>query len=186
MMLESFSWLEGNPNSPRLRCEYNHVLICLGSDTTATTLTHCLFLVVKYPHEQKKIQALLDATIPGGPDDWTFEKVKSIKYLDDFISETLRVKAALTLAGPRETPAQGLQIDEVHIPGGVNVLVPTGQIHRDPRYWKQADDFIPERWGERREEMGTDGAPYLPFLLGKRLYGCLDSSIMSVGHGMEC
>lgn len=73
------------------------------------------------------------------------------------------------LAGPRETPKNGLQVDEVHIPGGVNVLVPTGQIHRDPRYWKQADEFIPDRWGDRRDEMGTDGSPYLPFLLGKCL-----------------
>ncbi|KAF3020671.1 hypothetical protein E8E14_013057 [Neopestalotiopsis sp. 37M] len=161
--------------SPQAIDDDARIILLAGSDTTATTLTHCLFLVVKYPHEQKKIQALLDATIPEGPDDWTFEKAKSIKYLDDFISETLRVKAALTLAGPRETPAQGLQIDEVHIPGGVNVLVPTGQIHRDPRYWKQADDFIPERWGERREEMGTDGAPYLPFLLGA--YTCPGKSL---------
>ncbi|ETS80880.1 hypothetical protein PFICI_08409 [Pestalotiopsis fici W106-1] len=160
--------------SPQAIEDDARIILLAGSDTTATTLSHCLFLVVKYPHEQKKLQALLDATMPGGADDWTFEKVKSIKYLDDFISETLRVKAALTLAGPRETPAGGLQIDEVHIPGGVNVLVPAGQIHRDPRYWKQADEFIPERWGERREEMGTDGAPYLPFLLGRCQLGRLD------------
>ncbi|KAH8647268.1 cytochrome P450 [Xylariales sp. PMI_506] len=142
------------------------IILLAGSDTTATTLTQCLFHLVKYPHEQKKLQALLDEAIPGGLSDWTFEKARSVGHLDDFISETLRVKPALMLAGPRETPAAGLQVDEVYIPAGVNVLVPTGQIHRDPRYWKQADEFIPERWGDRREEMETDGSPYLPFSFG--------------------
>ncbi|KXJ88976.1 cytochrome P450 [Microdochium bolleyi] len=144
----------------------SRILLLAGSDTTATTLSQCLYYLVKYPSEQRKIQSLLDAAIPEGPEAWTFEKARSVTYLDHFISETLRLKPALMLAGPRETPPEGLQIDEVYIPGGVNVLVPTGQIQRDARYWQQADEFIPERWGDRKEEMGTDESPYLPFLLG--------------------
>ncbi|KAI4599031.1 hypothetical protein KJ359_002448 [Pestalotiopsis sp. 9143b] len=161
--------------SPQAIDDDARLILLAGSDTTATTLSHCLFLLVKHPGEQEKLQALLDAAIPGGPDNWTFEKARSVKYLDDFISEALRVKAPLMLAGPRETPKNGLQVDEAHIPGGVNVLVPTGQIHRDPRYWKQADEFIPERWGDRRDEMGTDESPYLPFLLGA--YACPGKSV---------
>ncbi|KAH7036039.1 cytochrome P450 [Microdochium trichocladiopsis] len=144
----------------------SRILLLAGSDTTATVLSQSLYHLVKYPHEQRKLQALLDEAIPGGPDDWTFEKARSVAHLDHFISETMRLNPALMIAGPRETPAGGLQIDEVHIPGGVNVLVPSGQIHRDPRYWVQADEFLPERWGDRREQMGTDQSPYLPFLLG--------------------
>lgn len=130
-------------------------------------MTYILYHLAKYPETQKKLQDLLDQAVPGGHDEWTWDKVKNVTYLEDYVSETLRLKPALLLAAPRETPPGGLQIDEVHIPGNTNVLVPTAQLHRDPRYWRQAEEFIPERWSERRVEMGTDDAPYLPFALGK-------------------
>lgn len=92
--------------------------------------------------------------------------MKAVTYLDDVINETLRVRPALVSGGYRVTPAEGLQVDEQFIPSDVNVFVPTPTIHRDPRYWQKPDEFLPERFGERREEMGTDGAPYIPFNLG--------------------
>ena len=53
-----------------------------------------------------------------------------------------------------------------YIPGNVHVAVPTVLTQRDPRWWKDANDFVPERWVEWREEWGTDGAPFMPFNLG--------------------
>lgn len=108
--------------------------------------------------------------MPNGPKDWTYEKVKSISFIDDIINETLRLKPALMTGGYRVTPSKGLQIDEVYIPGDVNVFVPMQLIHKDKRYYENAEEFIPERWGERREEMGTDGAPHFPFSMGP--YAC--------------
>jgi cytochrome P450 len=105
--------------------------------------------------------------MPGGYDEWSYDKVKSVSYVDDFINETLRLKPALLTGGARETPSKGLQIGETFLPGNTNVLVPTWLIHRDERYWQQPEEFIPERFGDKRVEMGTDNAPYLPFSLGK-------------------
>lgn len=137
------------------------------SETTATTLAGALFHLAKYPEKQKKLQQLIDRAMPGGFKEWNYEKVKSIGYIDDFISETLRLRPALLNGGPRETPVDGMQVDEVYIPGNTNVMVPIHIIHKDPRWWQQAEDFIPERFGEKQEEMGTEKAPYLPFSLGK-------------------
>lgn len=93
--------------------------------------------------------------------------IKEVKYLDSFIFETLRLKPALKVGGSRQTPASGITIDEVYIPGGVDVVVPMEMIQRDPRYWQQADEFVPERWDERRQDMATDQSPYMPFSLGR-------------------
>jgi cytochrome P450 len=90
-----------------------------------------------------------------------------VSYIDDIINETLRLKPPVVQGSPRETPAQGTQIGGVYIPGNTNVSVPFYLIQRDERWWKQPDDFVPERWGEKREEMGTDGAPFLPFSQGR-------------------
>lgn len=104
--------------------------------------------------------------MPGGYERWSYDKVKSVSFVDDIINETLRLKPALLTGGARETPNKGIQVGETYIPGNVNVLVPTWLIQRDERYWQRPNDFVPERFGERRADMKTDGAPYLPFSLG--------------------
>ena len=145
----------------------SRVVIIAGSETTATTLGGILFYLAKYPEKQKKLQRLLDEAMPGGYSEWSYEKVKSVTYVDDFINETLRLRPALLTGGPRETPAEGLEIDGTYIPGNTNVLISTFLIQRDPRWWQQPEAFIPERFGEKREEMDTDNSTYLPFSLGK-------------------
>lgn len=67
----------------------------------------------------------------------------------------------------RVTPAEGIQVDEVYIPGDINVCVPFEMIQTDKRYWSNALDFIPERWTERKEEMGTDESLFIPFSAGQ-------------------
>jgi cytochrome P450 len=128
-----------------------------------------LFYLAKYPEKQTKLQGLLDRAMPGGYSQWTYEKIKSISYIDDFINETLRLKPALLTGGPRETPAKGIQVGETYIPGNTNVVIPTWLIQRDTRWWQLPEVFVPERFGEKRAEMGTDQAPYLPFSLGESI-----------------
>ncbi|OAK99635.1 cytochrome P450 [Phaeosphaeriaceae sp. SRC1lsM3a] len=146
------------------------VMIIAGSETTATTLASALFFLARHPDKQKQLQRLLDDAMPGGYGEWSYDKAKSVPYLDDFISETLRLKPALLTGGARETPSKGIQVGDTLIPGHTNVVIPIWLIQRDARFWPQAEEFIPERFGERRKEMGTDNAPYLPFSLGA--YSC--------------
>ncbi|KAH7018218.1 putative cytochrome P450 [Microdochium trichocladiopsis] len=163
----------------------SRAVIIAGSDTTATTLAWILYFLCLNPEVQTKLQAKVDAVLPrssatttitgaGGGDSgengWSYEKVKQITYIDDIINEALRIKPALLTGGYRQTPPQGLQVDEQFIPGGTNVFVPIRQIQNDARYWKQPGAFSPERWGEKWEEMGTEAAPYMPFSMGS--YSC--------------
>ncbi|KAI2629259.1 putative benzoate 4-monooxygenase cytochrome P450 [Hypomontagnella submonticulosa] len=145
------------------------VIIVAGSETTATTLASALFFLAKHPSVYQKLQSQVDAAMPT-PSDWTYDKAKSITYIDNIIDESLRLKPAVPTGATRVTPKEGIQIDEQFIPGDTNVFVPISLIQTDPRYWKQATEFIPERWGERSAEMGTNGAPYLPFYGGP--YAC--------------
>lgn len=154
------------PPSKAALHEDSRVLIVAGSDTIATTLTSALYFLVKHPRVLNKLRSQVDAAIPN-PADWTYEKAKSITYIDDIIEETLRLKPPLLLGGPRVTPPNGMWVDEQFIPGDTNVVTPIQLIHTDQRYWKNADEFIPERFGERKDEFGTNAAPFFPFQLGK-------------------
>jgi cytochrome P450 len=144
-------------------------MLTIPSETTATTLANALYFLAKHPDKQAKLRKLIDEAVPSYG-QWNYDQVKTVTYIDDWINETLRLRPAILIGGARVTPPSGLQIDEVFIPGDTNVLVPVELIHRDPRWWPEADDFVPERFGERRAEMGTNQAPYLPFSLGT--YGC--------------
>lgn len=44
-------------------------------------------------------------------------------------------------------PPEGLQVEEIHIPGNVIVTVPIGAIQQDERYFESATEFRLERWG---------------------------------------
>jgi cytochrome P450 len=152
--------------TPQSLADDSRSLIIAGSDTTANTLALMLFYLTTHPQKLKKLQSLIDIAIPGGPSSWTYEAIRTVPYIDDIINESLRLKPPVIHGGPRETPATGLHIGNVYIPGNVTVSVPYLLIQRDPRWWKEAERFVPERFGERRIEMGTDEAPWLPFTLG--------------------
>lgn len=141
------------------------------SDTSAAALTNALFFLARYPEAQEKLRAALLRECSGSTTSatgWSYDAVLGVKYLDHFINETLRLKPSVQISGRMETPPSGLQVDEIHIPGGVVVTAPIVWLQRDPRYWQRADEFLPERWeDDRREEMGTDGSPYIPFSLGR-------------------
>lgn len=141
------------------------MVIIAGSETTATTLAAVLFYLTKDPKAYQKLQREIDISVSSG--DWTYDKIKSISFIDDIINEALRLKPALLSGGYRLTPAEGIVVDGQHIPGNTTVFVPTQLIQTDERYWPHASEFLPERFGERRKELKTDSAPFLPFTLGK-------------------
>lgn len=113
----------------------------------------------------KKLQRLLDEAMPSGAQDWSYEKVTSVTFIDDIINETLRLRPSLLTGGYRITPRGGIQVDEVYVPGDVNVFVPIQLIQTDERYYRDARDCA-GAMGEKREEIGTDSAPFLPFSMG--------------------
>jgi cytochrome P450 len=136
------------------------------SDTTSNTLACVLYYLARHPHIQSKLHSLIAAATPGGYSAWTYEAVKSVTYVDDIINESLRLKPPVVNIPSRVTPSSGIQIASTHIPGNVHVSVPTILMQRDPRVWVEPDVFVPERWGERLEKMGTDAGCFMPFNIG--------------------
>ncbi|KAF2866056.1 cytochrome P450 [Massariosphaeria phaeospora] len=153
----------------------SRVVIVAGSDTTSNTLANALFYLSKHPTLQSKLYTLLTTAFPNGYQYWTYDKVKAISYIDDIINETLRLKPAVLHGVTRETPPEGIYVGDTYIPSNTNASVSCLLIQKDARWWQQGDAFVPERWSEWREEMGTDGAPYFPFQLGT--HNCIGKNL---------
>lgn len=115
-------------------------------------------------------QALLKQ-FPGGDSEWTYEKARTVPYLDYVIQETLRLRPSVPGGLARVTPPEGLMVDDVFIPGDTVTSVPTYTMQRDERYWPDALSFKPERW----EGLSTEKAPWIPFTRGQ--WACSGKSL---------
>jgi cytochrome P450 len=143
-------------------------------------MANALYYLVTHPSVYKQLQSIVDGIFPGGDTTYSYEHVKSIPYLEAIISETLRLKPVIPSGQPRVTPARGLQIDEVWIPGDVNVVLSPWVIQRDERNFERSKEFIPERWmqGGEKSHLIKNKEAYFPFQLGKPsskfrgAYGC--------------
>ncbi|KAF4541054.1 Cytochrome p450 [Lasiodiplodia theobromae] len=138
------------------------LIIIAGSDTTAAAVANAVYYLAQDRRVLTKLQSILDAAFPNGSADWSYAEAKNITYVDHIINETLRLRPPVPSGLSRTTPPEGLQIDDVYIPGNTVVSIAAHTIQRDPRYYEDPEAFYPERW----EGMSPETAPFLAFSRG--------------------
>lgn len=127
-----------------------------------------MFYLASNQAAYRRLQDELDDAFPEGEQSFSYNKAKYLPYLDAVITETLRLKPAIPSGQPRVTPPEGVQVDEVWIPGDTVGIVPPWIIQRDERNFVRALEFLPERWlPEHKEQLIKDPRAYFPFQLGK-------------------
>jgi len=77
----------------------------------------------------------------------------------------------------RETPAEGVNIGDVYIPGHTVIQMPQYAMARDPDLYPQAESFIPERHTTRSAELMPHKAKevFHPFSTGPM--GCIGKNL---------
>ncbi|KAF5565300.1 pisatin demethylase cytochrome P450 [Fusarium napiforme] len=136
-----------------------------GSDTTSVTLTCLFYLLATNKDVCIRLQAEIDNLFSSfsQPNHSSFTK---LTYLQACIDETLRLFPPVPSGLQRMTPAEGLRVGDIFIPGDTIVTVPSYTLYRDERYFTSPDDFIPERW-TTKPEMVMDDSVFAPFSVGK-------------------
>ena len=129
------SWPEGwfhpqlhsTPPSHSLRsndCTHS-VATCSYSDTTATTLTHIIYELVRHPSHISKLRKELTSIDPSvGPHNIKHVQIQHLDHLNGVIYETLRLHPPVPTALQRLTPPEGMTIGGVFIPGNTTVWSP--------------------------------------------------------------
>ncbi|XP_065284630.1 cytochrome P450 4V2-like [Dermacentor albipictus] len=135
-----------------------------GFDFTATNLAFALYLIGHHPEIQDKLRDEIDAAFG---DDWEKpldpEAVKGLTYMDCVLREALRLYPPAQLVGRLVT--RDTKIGNHVIPRGTLAIIALYFLHRHPRYIKDPDCFIPERF------MGAKSMPtfaHVPFSAGPR------------------
>jgi cytochrome P450 family 628 len=139
-----------------------------GSDTTNSALLHLLYRLAKHNDVQKGVWEEIEGLTNRG-EGLSAASVADMPCTTAVIFETLRLHPSAASGLPRIVPAEGATIDGVFTPPGTNIITPTYAIQRDPRYFMDAEKFVPERWTTKRF-MVRDPRAFCPFGIG--VYGC--------------
>ncbi|RKL41492.1 hypothetical protein BFJ72_g5384 [Fusarium proliferatum] len=146
-------------------CGDAHLIIIAGSDTTSSSTTCLLHHLVLHPHVLAKLQAEIDE-YKSTHDEYDLVSLSKLQYLQACIDESLRLYPVVPSGVPRMTPPEGLQLDDVYIPGDTIIHNPSYTMYRDKRCFEKPNEFIPERW-TTRPELIKDASVYAPFSTGK-------------------
>lgn len=101
-------------------------------------------------------------------------KLKNLSHLNGCINETLRLHPPVPSGGYRETPPEGVVINEKYIPGNTTLVAPRYTIGRLESCFEKAEEFIPERWYSRPEMVKSRKA-FSPFSQGR--YSCVGKNL---------
>jgi cytochrome P450 len=93
------------------------------SDTTASTLTHVFYHLAQDPQQIEKLRDEITSQIDSS-EGIEPTKLQHLDHLNGIINETLRLHPPVPTAIPRLTPPEGIQIDDIHVPGNITVWCP--------------------------------------------------------------
>ncbi|GLT36659.1 hypothetical protein SLA2020_110220 [Shorea laevis] len=139
-----------------------------GIDTSALTVLWAMAELVRKPRLMKRAQDEIRNYV-GRKGKVTEDKLDQLPYLKMVVKETLRLHPPAPLLIPRETMSpckiSGYDIDPKTI-----IFVNAWAIGRDPKHWKNPEEFSPERFADGLIDFKGQNFEYLPFGSGRR--GC--------------
>ena len=129
-LLEAGDFFEDPKTEGLLLMGDARLLIIAGSDTTATTLTYCLYHLAKDPSLVKRLRDELESHDVRNDENFTVFGLAGLEYLNGVIDETLRLYPPVPSAIQRNSPREGVTVNGHFIPGGCVVVTPNHSIQR--------------------------------------------------------
>lgn len=144
------------------------VFLIAGFETSSTTMSFALYELAQHEDIQERVRAEIAEALEKQNGDFTYECMKDMVYLDQVISETLRLYTVLPILN-REC------MEEYTVPGnpkfviskGMQVLIPAASFHRDADIYPNPDTFDPDNFSPEKVAQ-RDSVEWLPFGDGPR------------------
>jgi cytochrome P450 len=138
-------------------------LFLAGHETTASTLSWTWMLLAQTPRVEQTLHAELDTVLNGRAP--TLDDLPRLPYTNHVISESMRLY-------PPAWAMARLAIEDhalagYPVPKNTGIAAVTWVVHRDPRWYANPDEFLPERWeGDLLKKIPRFA--YFPFGFGPR------------------
>ena len=155
----------GGMSDVQLRDEAMTLLLA-GHETTANALTWAWYLVSSAPDVEARLHAEVDAL---GDRSLGADDLARLPYTRAVLAESMRLYPPAWIVGRRALDAY--QVGGHVLAPRTVVLMSQWIVHRDPRWWPDAESFQPERWlpGGSASEPARPKFSYFPFGAGTRV-----------------
>lgn len=145
-----------------LRDEFMTMLLA-GHETTASTLCWAYYLLALDPRVRHEVEAEADRELADSrPNPGTVER---LQYTRAVVKETLRLYPPIY-----EFSRQALsdtRLGRQPVAAGSLMVISPWLLHRHRRFWKQADEFLPERFLDNEDRRQRQC--FIPFGAGPRV-----------------
>lgn len=171
-----------------------YVFFLAGFETSASTLSFCLYELAKNPDIQRKVHEEIDRVLEEQNGEISYDSVAQMKYLDccidgklEFLkfsifcvelnviicgssTETLRKYPTVPFLNRECTKDYQIPGTDVVIEKGVGIMISLLGLQFDEKYYPEPEKFIPERFNEENSaDKNIVNRPYLPFGDGPRI-----------------
>ena len=133
-----------------------------GHETAALSLTWACYLLAHHPEMQQRIRDEVRFLMEGP--DLTPAAYPSLSFTTAVVKEALRLYPPVWSMG-REAVVDTV-LDGKPISKGTDIWICLYRTHRDARWYREPDRFLPERW---MEDTPPRPFTYLPFGIGPRV-----------------
>ncbi|KAL5217000.1 hypothetical protein ABZP36_019059 [Zizania latifolia] len=138
-----------------------------GNDSSSVTMHWTMAELMRNPRVLKKVQDEIRAVV-GKKERVQHDDMRKLKYLRMVVKETMRLHPPGTLLIPRET-IRHTKVGGYDIPAKTKVIVNAWAIGRDPKIWKDPEEFCPDRFEETDIDFNGAHFELIPFGSGCRI-----------------
>lgn len=150
---------DGGEMSVRQVRDETLTLFLAGHETTANALTWTLYLLSQNPAAEAIFHAEVDQVLAGRLP--TIEDLPMLPFTEQVLAESMRLYPPAWAIGRQATADHDL--GGFRVAAGSIVLMSPYVLHRDGRFWPEAQCFRPERWADQSVKEAGSRNTYLPF-----------------------
>ncbi|OIT39480.1 cytochrome p450 83b1 [Nicotiana attenuata] len=125
--------------------------------------------LIKIPKAMKEVQTEIRKLVGSKKGTVNEDDIQNLPYLKAVVKETFRLYPPVPLLVPRETMHKSI-LEGYEIQPKTIIHVNSWAIARDPEYWENPEEFIPERFLNNNIDFKGQDFELLPFGAGRR--GC--------------
>ncbi|KAK1315599.1 Trans-cinnamate 4-monooxygenase [Acorus calamus] len=139
-------------------------------ETTLWSMEWAIAELVNHPNVQSKVRQEISEVLQGNP--ITESDLNRLPYLQAVVKETLRLHTPIPLLVPHMNLEEA-KLGGYTIPQGSKVVVNAWWLANNPEWWKNPEEFRPERFLDEEAETeavagGKVDFRFLPFGVGRR------------------
>ncbi|XP_026758443.2 cytochrome P450 4C1-like [Galleria mellonella] len=136
-----------------------------GHDTTSAGLSFLALMLANHQDAQQKVYEEMQSIFGDSTRVATTDDLAQMKYLELCIKESLRLYPPVHFIA--RALNESVKLSNYTIPAGTNCLIQIFDLHRREDLFKNANDFIPERFLPENS-VGRHPYSYVPFSAGPR------------------